>query len=720
MGYCRASHWDEWKNEMVNWQMNRHSFVKQFVGSVAFSIFFGGFAIGDESRSDGNKGSAKEKPIRIFVLAGDENVLDQGMIEGQTDGENVGFYAGAASTKDKLKNHVNVAVYAGGFSPEADYDKLKQAVTGVVEVGEQRWKYKIPKGTGKELIPYTPFPELSQKDGCTTVLRGYVSVPYSGKYEFRPGKENASFNVTTLGEREVYRKDIGKTNAVVTPVRLEFGQRYAFRTIFFNKPGHDFRLPLFNKPGCLETVVEEDVKYAFLKDKSGCWMKRDDVVLYDLHPIHNNTKTPGHDLQVGDVSYGGEKVRNAFGPELMLGHVLGNAIDGPVMVVRFATHGPRSLGHDYLPPSSGGKADLDGTWDVIHFNWGVWDAHYREKNFKFYEGDGRHPTSYSDWEANLRTLVARLKKTGATLIWASVTPVWPGDPGKPNADVKQYNAIAEKIMKENGVIIDDLYSEVLRQGYPKSDNVHSVGYLAPKVTKTILAALDNRKNLTKPLPRVLLIGDSIRGGYTAGVYNALDGKAFVCVNSGNGESTWKGLRMLDSWVDLKNYLRAGQEYMELVNGLRDVLGDPGKAYPGYKGEGVELLGLVWFQGIKDNGSPSMADSYEQNLVNLIKDLRKEFKAPGLPVVVTALGYGGEKPSPYLQKVMAAQLVVGNPKKYPQFAGNVLSVDTRPFFYPPEKSPGGYAHVYLNNALSYLQIGDAMGQAMLDLLKNEKK
>jgi len=700
--------------------MNRRSFVKKFVVYAAASILFGGFIFGDELGSAGSKGPAKEKPIRIFVLAGDDNVLDQGMIEGQTDGVHDGFYLEALPTKEELKKHVKVAVYEGAFSPEADYDKLKPAATGVVEIGEQRWQYKKPKGSGKELIPYTPFPELSQKDVCTTVLRGYVSVPYSGKYEFLLGNGDSSFNVTTLGEREVYRKDIGKTNAVITPVELKLGQRYAFRTIFFGKPGHDFSLPLYNKPGCLETVVVEDVKYAFLKDKSGGWVKRDDVVLYDLHPIHNNTKTPGHFLQVGDVSYGGEKVRNAFGPELMFGHVLGNAIDEPVMVVRFATRGQRSLGHDYLSPSSGGKSDLGGSWDVIHFNWGVWDANYREKNFKFYEGDGRHPTSYSDWEANLRTLVARLKKTGATLIWASVTPVWPGDPGKPNADVKQYNAIAEKIMKENDVIIDDLYSEVLRQGYPKSDNVHSVGYLAPKVTKTILAVLDSRKNPTKPLPRVLLIGDSITGSYIQQVTKNLDGKAVVCMNAGNAESTWNGLRKIDSWVDLKNYRQNGQEYMELINGLSEVLDKPEKSYPDYKGQGVELSGFVWFQGISDSESPSMADAYEQNLVNLIKDLRKEFKAPELPVVVTALGYGGEKPVPNLQKVMAAQLAAGNPEKYPQFAGNVLCVDTSSFFYPPEKSPAGYTYLYRNNALSYLQIGEAMGGVMLDLLKKEKK
>jgi hypothetical protein len=176
----------------------------------------------------------------------------------------------------------------------------------------------------------------------------------------------------------------------------------------------------------LTTVVAENPKYKFLRDSTGKWVKRNDVVLYDAHPIHNNTKAMGHQLQVGDVSYGGEKVHNTIGADLMFGHTMGDAYDQPVILLRFATRHPiwffrgsRSLGHDYRPPSSGGTTDHDGNWDVIHFNFGVWDSQFREKSFKFYEGDGKHPTSLVDWEKNLRTLVAKMKKTGATLIWGN-------------------------------------------------------------------------------------------------------------------------------------------------------------------------------------------------------------------------------------------------------------------------------------------------------------
>jgi hypothetical protein len=48
------------------------------------------------------------------------------------------------------------------------------------------------------------------------------------------------------------------------------------------------------KPGTLETVVAQNPKYAFLKSKDGAWVTRNDVVVYDLHPLLNNTVSMGH------------------------------------------------------------------------------------------------------------------------------------------------------------------------------------------------------------------------------------------------------------------------------------------------------------------------------------------------------------------------------------------------------------------------------------------
>lgn len=61
-------------------------------------------------------------------------------------------------------------------------------------------------------------------------------------------------------------------------------------------------------------------------------------------------------------------------------------------------------------------------------------------------------------------------------------------------------------------------------------------------------------------------------------------------------------------------------------------------------------------------------------------------------------------------------VPSDPAKHPDFAGNVASIDTIPFFFPKDKSPGGREWDYFNNAESFLLIGEATGKAMLELMK----
>jgi acyl-CoA thioesterase-1 len=94
-------------------------------------------------------------------------------------------------------------------------------------------------------------------------------------------------------------------------------------------------------------------------------------------------------------------------------------------------------------------------WDVIHFNFGLHDL---KQMF-----DGYYQVSPDDYERNLRRIVFRLKQTGAKLIFATTTPVPEGKVSPPRlpGDVVLYNNRALKVMRENGVEIDDLYSFAL-------------------------------------------------------------------------------------------------------------------------------------------------------------------------------------------------------------------------------------------------------------------
>ena len=137
-------------------------------------------------------------------------------------------------------------------------------------------------------------------------------------------------------------------------------------------------------------------------------------------------------------------------------------------------------------PTSNGTANLakwlgDGKWDVIHFNFGLHDL-------KLMEG-GKRQVETEDYEKNLRALVAEMKKTGAKLVFATTTPVPEGklNPPRSFGDVARYNEIALKVMKEQGVAIDDLNAAVAPE-LAKLQRPHDVHY-TPEGYETLAQAV---------------------------------------------------------------------------------------------------------------------------------------------------------------------------------------------------------------------------------------
>lgn len=98
-------------------------------------------------------------------------------------------------------------------------------------------------------------------------------------------------------------------------------------------------------------------------------------------------------------------------------------------------------------------------WDVIHFNWGLHDLKYIDDNGGLVDvAQGRQQVPIEQYEQNLRTLIERLKKTDAKLIWRSTTPVPEGANGRVVGDAAKYNAVAAAIMQEHGIPTDDQYT----------------------------------------------------------------------------------------------------------------------------------------------------------------------------------------------------------------------------------------------------------------------
>ncbi len=157
------------------------------------------------------------------------------------------------------------------------------------------------------------------------------------------------------------------------------------------------------------------------------------------------------------------------------------------------------------------------------------------------------------------------------------------------------------------------------------------------------------------------------------------------------------------------------EYKLMVEGVRKTLGNIATVVPGYKDQGYEIAGFVWFQGHKDSFTEALIDEYEKHLVNLINDVRKEFKTPHLPAVVATVGFGGHNMQEKFLRILKAQMAVGDAKKHPEHAGNVASVDTRDFWREVDESPTNQDYHYNRNAETYMLIGDALGRAMVRLL-----
>jgi hypothetical protein len=157
---------------------------------------------------------------------------------------------------------------------------------------------------------------------------------------------------------------------------------------------------------------------------------------------------------------------------------------------------------------------------------------------------------------------------------------------------------------------------------------------------------------------------------------------------------------------------AGKQYDDDVEGAKTVLSDLDKHYPGAKK--YEVAGFFFWQGEKDCGNAVHAAYYEKNLVAFINSLRKDFNAPNAKFVLATLGESTKGSGGNGGKVLDAQLAVdGKTGKYPEFKGNVATV----FSNPMAQGGSGNGH-YGGKAEVYMDVGEAMGKAMADLLKNK--
>ncbi|MEX2174205.1 MAG: SGNH/GDSL hydrolase family protein [Pirellulaceae bacterium] len=149
-----------------------------------------------------------------------------------------------------------------------------------------------------------------------------------------------------------------------------------------------------------------------------------------------------------------------IGDSISIGYHLAvrEALAGKANVHRPPTNcGPTTTGVEQIDTWLG-----EGKWDVIHFNFGLHDLKYVNDQGQNVDPSKGHPqVSLANYEKNLESLVARLKKTGAKLIFATTTPVPEGSSARRFGDERKYNDAALAVMKQHGVAIDDLHALAL-------------------------------------------------------------------------------------------------------------------------------------------------------------------------------------------------------------------------------------------------------------------
>jgi alpha-galactosidase len=159
----------------------------------------------------------------------------------------------------------------------------------------------------------------------------------------------------------------------------------------------------------------------------------------------------------------------------------------------------------------------------------------------------------------------------------------------------------------------------------------------------------------------------------------------------------------------------GKFYRETLALTKAALTNIQALVPGSDGRFV-LAGFGWHQGWNDRINDKFNAEYESNLAHFIRDIRKDLGTPKLPFVIAETGMNGpEETHPRALSLMKAQAAVA---EHQEFKGNVAFVSTRAFWRPKEQSPSAQGYHWNSNAETYYLIGEAMGEAMKQLLGTE--
>ena len=498
-----------------------------------------------------------------------------------------------------------VSVYQGAYDPTTNYDDASQ----ITALETQVVRYD---GTAKPPFPKLPIAQATAENGedakhsphpqqGTWIARGFIQVTQTGLYTIAPGKNQASFNITEVEGREVYRRvppppmaplPNGKKNkkqrqphpSIPTPVHnpfhMECGQKYAFKTVFLTQAANAaFWITRLDKPGTLNTLVKKERKFPWLLDKKEA---DDDVNRDDDNYNNSNNDASESKYRVFDNIW--------FQDARMCGGWNWDKKNPDQM----------TLNVNKLKQACKPLTVRHGVWVGIPFGATMGDYHQRQRQNQLH-------TMEKAEAANETVLLIRSAIGNRALAW------------------------------------------------------------------------DFRPPSREKLP-----------------------------NIPDHKKKWESL-----------------EYSMMVEGVQKTLDNIGEIVSNYQpGQGYQVMGFVWFQGHRDTTNKAWAQAYETNLVSLIQDLRRSLQQPQLPVVIGTIGFlgfqmprGGTK-----EMVWQAQMNVGDSRgAHAQELGPwVATVDTREFWRDASLSPAKETYHYHRNVETYLLIGQALANSMINLLDRRQE
>lgn len=165
----------------------------------------------------------------------------------------------------------------------------------------------------------------------------------------------------------------------------------------------------------------------------------------------------------------------------------------------------------------------------------------------------------------------------------------------------------------------------------------------------------------------------------------------------------------------------GAFYNEMIQTVQEVTQDLSSEFPDLGVSDFEISGFAWFQGWNDGAEDSFLEEYESNLNHLVNDVRSDLGVPDLPVIIASSGHGGYTLSSDLW-VQSMQTIVSVAQENvgcddDTYGGRVGFADTKLFFIDQSESPDDAIHHFNNNALTFLNIGKALGDEMIKAIND---